>query len=95
LPLVLYGCETWSLTLKEKRRLRVLENRLLRRIFGPERGRITAEWRRLHNEELYALYSSPNIVRVMKSRRKKNEMNGTCSTYEGEERCIQGFSGET
>jgi hypothetical protein len=66
LPVVLYGCETWSLTLRGKRRLRVLANRVLRRIFGPKRDEVTGEWRRLHNKELYALYSSPNIIRVMK-----------------------------
>jgi len=69
LPVVLYGCETWSLTLREERRLRVFENRVLRRIFGPKRDEVTGEWRKLHNEELNNLYSSPNIVRVMKSRR--------------------------
>jgi hypothetical protein len=55
----LYGCETWCLILSEKQRLRVFDNRVLRRIFGPKRGEETGEWRRLHNEELYALYS-PN-----------------------------------
>jgi hypothetical protein len=55
LPVVLYGCETWSLTLREECRLRVLENRVLRRIFGPKRDEVTVEWRRLHNNELYAL----------------------------------------
>jgi hypothetical protein len=68
LPNVLYGCETWSLTLREEHRLRVLENRVLRRIFGPKRNEVTEEWRRLHNEELNDLYSSPNIIRVIKSR---------------------------
>ena len=67
LSVVLYGCETWSLTLREERRLRVFENRVLRRIFGLERDGVTGEWRKLHNEELNDLYSSPNIVRVIKS----------------------------
>ena len=69
-PDVLYGCETWSLTLREERRLRVFKNRVLR-IFGPKRDDVTGEWRKLHNEELNDLYSSPNIVRVIKSRRMK------------------------
>ena len=68
LPVVLYGCETWSLTLREERRLRVFENRVLRRIFGPKMDEATGEWRKLHNEELNVLYFSPNIVRVTKSR---------------------------
>jgi len=61
LPVVLYECETWSLILREKQRLRVFENRVLMRIFGPKRDEITKEWRKLHNEELNDLYSSPNI----------------------------------
>ena len=69
LPIVLYGCETWSLTLREERRLRVFENRVLRRIFGPKIDEVTGEWRKLHNKELNNLYCSPNIVRVIKSRR--------------------------
>ena len=71
LPVVLYGCDTWSLTLREERKLRVFENMVLRRIFGPRRDEVTGEWRRLHNEELNDLYSSPNIVRVIKLRRMR------------------------
>ena len=66
LPVVLYGCETWSLTLREEHRLRVFENRVLRRICGPRRDGVTGEWRKLHNEERNDLYSSPSIVRVIK-----------------------------
>jgi len=68
LSFVSYGCETWSLTLREEIRLRVFENRVLRRIFVPKRDEVTREWRKLHNEELNDLYSSPNIVRVIKSK---------------------------
>jgi hypothetical protein len=63
LPVVLYGCESWSLTLREECRLRVFENEVLRRIFGPKRDEVTGEWRRLHSEELFILYSSPNIIK--------------------------------
>jgi len=66
LPVVLCGCETWSLTLREERRLRIFENRVLRSIFGPKRDEVTREWRKLHNEELNDMYSSPNIFRVIK-----------------------------
>jgi len=71
LPVVLYGYETWSLTLRKERKLRVFENMVLRRIFGPRRDEVKGEWRRLHNEELKDMYSSPNIVRVIKSRRMR------------------------
>jgi hypothetical protein len=71
LPTVLYGCETWSLTLREEHRLRVFENRVLRRIFGPKEDEVTGEWRKLHSEELHNLYSSPDIIRQVKSRRMR------------------------
>jgi hypothetical protein len=68
---VLYGCETWSLTLREEHGLGVFENKVLRRIFGPERDEVTGEWRKLHDEELHDLYSSPSIIRIMKVRRMR------------------------
>jgi hypothetical protein len=70
LPVVLYGCETWSLTLREEHRLRVFENRVFRKIFGPKREE-DGSWIKLHNDELHSLYSSPNIFRVIKSRRMR------------------------
>ena len=89
---VLYGCETWSLTLREEHRLRVLENRVLRRIFRPKTDQETREWKKLHYEEFSDLYSSPNIIQMIKSR---TEMGRACGKYGGGERCIQGFGGET
>ena len=71
LPVELYGCETWSLTLREERKLRVFGNRVLRIIFYPKRNEVRVEWRKLHNEELNYLYSTPNIVRVIQARRIK------------------------
>jgi hypothetical protein len=71
LPVVLYGCETWSLRVREEHRLRVFENRVLRRIFGPKRDEVTGEWRTLHNEELHDLNCSPSIIRIIKSRRTR------------------------
>jgi hypothetical protein len=70
LPVVLYGCETWSLTLGEEHRLRIFENRVLGKIFGPKREE-DVSWRKLHNDELHSLYSSPNVVKVIKSRRMR------------------------
>jgi hypothetical protein len=66
---VVYGCETWSLTLREEHRLRVSENRVLRRIFGPKRDDVTGDWRKLHNEDINNLHSSTNTIRMIKSRR--------------------------
>jgi hypothetical protein len=71
LPVVLYGCETWSLTLREEHRPKVFENRVLKRIFGPKRVEVTVEWRKLHNKELHDLYSSPSIIRIVKSQRMR------------------------
>jgi hypothetical protein len=82
LPVILYGCETWSLTLGEDHRLRVCENRLLRRLFGPQRDEVTGEWRRLNNEELNDLYYTKYYLG---DQIKKKEMGGACSTY-GERR---------
>jgi hypothetical protein len=73
LPAVLYGCEIWSLTLREEHKLRVFENWVLRRIFGAKRDEVTGEWRKLHNEELHDFYSSPSIIRIMKARRMRWE----------------------
>jgi hypothetical protein len=81
---VLYGCEAWSLTLKEEHRLRVFKNRVLRRIFGPERDEVTAEWRKLHNQECRDLYSSPSIIKIIKSRRMR--WVGHVARIGGEER---------
>jgi hypothetical protein len=71
LPVALHGCETWSLALREEYGFRVFGNRVLRAIFGPEREEVAGGWRRLHNEELHNLYTSPNIVRVIKSKRMR------------------------
>ena len=93
LPVDLYGCGTRSLTLREERRLRVFENRVLRRVFGPKRDGVTRERRKLHNGELNDLYYSPNIFRVIKS--VKNEIGGYVVRMGGEERLILGFGGKT
>ena len=87
LPILLYGCGTWSLALKEERTLRVFENRVLRRVFGPKRDEVRGEWRRPRNEKLYALYSLPNFILVIKLRRLR---------WAGRPARIGvGFSGET
>jgi hypothetical protein len=91
LKMFVYGCETWSLTLREERRLRVFENRVLRGILGHKRDEVSGEWRKLNIEEFNALYSSPNIVRVMKSRMR---WVGHVARM-GEERRIKGFGGKT
>jgi hypothetical protein len=88
----MFCVETWSFTLREERGLRISENRVLRRIFGPKRDEVTGEWRKLHNEELNDMYSSSNIIRVIKSRRMGWAGH---ATRMGEERCIQDFDGET
>jgi hypothetical protein len=92
LPVFPYGCEPWSLTLREERRLRVFENRVLKRIFGPKRDEVTGEWRKLHKEELTDLYFLPSIVRVIKSRRMR--LAGHVAVW-GRGECVQGFGGET
>ena len=88
--MVLNGCETWPLTLREERRLRMFENRVLWRIFGPKRHEVTREWRKLHNEWSVRLiqYCSGDKI-------EKSEMGGACNTCEGEERRMKGFGGET
>jgi hypothetical protein len=82
----MYGCETWSLTLEEEHRLRVFENRVLRRIFGPKRYEVAGGWRELHNQELHNLYSSPSIIKTIKSEAR--------STNGSEEECTQDIGGK-
>jgi len=91
LPVLLHGCETWSLALREECRLRVFENKVLRRVFRLRSDKVTGEWRKLHNEEHNDLYSSPSIIRVIKSRRMRWAGHVACMV----ERCLQGFVWET
>jgi hypothetical protein len=92
LPVALCGCLSWSVTLREEYRLGVFENRVLRKILRPKRDEVTGEWRRLHNGELYDLYSPPNIIQVIK-RKKSWDWLGMWHVW-GEKRCIQGVGGE-
>ena len=89
LPVFSYGCETWSLTLREERRLRLFENRVLREMFGLERDEVTGEWRKLHNEELNDLYCSSSMIQVIKLRRMSWAGHVACMGEE--EMCIRGF----
>jgi hypothetical protein len=90
-PVVLYECETWSLTLREEHRLGVFQNRVLRKIFEPKRDEVTGEWRKLHNKELHELYSSPSIIRIINGRRMRlaghvalmGEKRNACRLLEG------------
>jgi hypothetical protein len=91
LPAVLYGCETWFLTIREEHRLRVFENRALRRIFGPKRGEVMGEWRKMHNGELHNFYSSLDTIRQIN---KENEVGRACGTHGRGEKRIQGFGGK-
>jgi hypothetical protein len=88
MAVLLYGCETSSLTIREEHRLRVFENRVLRRIFGPKRAEVTGGWRKLHNEKLHNLHFAPSKITMIKSR---GMMDKKYSTNVIEEECIQGM----
>jgi hypothetical protein len=90
LPVVLYGCETWSITSGEELRLRVFENRVLR-IFGPNRDEVMGQWKNFHNGQLHNSYSSPDIIGQDKI--NENEVGGACSTHGRWEKSVQGVGG--
>jgi hypothetical protein len=91
----LCGYETWYLTLREEHRLRVLEYRFLRDIFRPKRNEVIGRWRKLRIQKLHNLYSSPNIIRIIKTRRIRwDGKDSACSTHEGEEECMQDLTGK-
>jgi hypothetical protein len=85
LPVVLYGCESWFLTLREEHILRVFENRVLRRIFGPKRDEVTGEWRKMHTGELHNMYSLPDIIRRIKTSRMRWAINVACTRKDRKE----------
>jgi hypothetical protein len=93
LPVIFYGCDTWSVTLRGEHRLRVSDNGALRKALGPEREKVAGYQRKLHYEELHDVHSSLNIIRRFKS--KEDEMGETCCTYGEEKRCMRDFGGET
>jgi hypothetical protein len=91
LSVPLYRCETWSPTLRDEQRLKVYENRVLKRIFGSKREEVAGSWRKLYNKKLHKFYSSPNIIRVI----EEYEVGGICSTQGKAEKCIEDFGRET
>jgi hypothetical protein len=92
-PVVLCGCETWSLTLKKELRLKVFENKIVRNTFVPKRGEVTGGWRKLSDEGRHDLYAPQNIIWVIQARRMR--LAEACDTNRGEQKCLQGFGGET
>jgi hypothetical protein len=86
-PVVLYGHETWSLILREEHRLKVFEKRVLKGIFGPKRDKVKGEWRKLHSRTPHNMYSSPHVIRQIKSRRMWWRGGGKCHAWERGEMC--------